>query len=347
MAILTPERQDEPVAGTGADGPAPGHEHPAATAAARVSGATLLLGGVGLLSAVFVLFRLVESWRIGSGAAPHRIELLGQPLSYPVANVNAVVIVLLAALGSVVTGRALGGAVREGWASLRFSRAVSRRQLETIQGALVVRDAHPRAFCAGLLRPRVYVSAAAVALLDQDALNAVLAHERHHALRRDPLRFAAGRVLAHALFFLPELRLLVARHQALAELSADESAVDGAPAQRSALARAMLSFSDASTSGGGGGIDPARIDYLLGEPPSWRFPSLLCVAAAGVLALLVAVAALAGQVASGSATLALPFLSRQPCILVLAMLPAGLGLLAAGVGRRLRVRSPQASEVLD
>lgn len=344
---MTPERQDEPVAGMAGNGRAPGHEYPAATAAARVSGASLLLGGLGLLSAVFVLFRLVESWRIGSGAAPHRIELLGQALSYPVANVNAVVIVLLAALGLVVTGRALGGAVRECRASRRFSRAVSRRQLETLQGAVVVRDAHPRAFCAGLLRPRVYVSAAAVALLDQDALNAVLAHERHHALRRDPLRFAAGRVLAHALFFLPELRLLVARHQALAELSADESAVDGAPAQRSALARAMLSFSDASTSGGGGGIDPARIDYLLGEPPSWRFPSLLCVAAAGVLAVLVAVAVLAGQLASGSATLALPFLSRQPCILVLAMVPAGLGLLAARAGRRLRVSSSQASEVLD
>jgi Zn-dependent protease with chaperone function len=346
MAILIPERQDEPVAGTAADGRARGHERPAAIAAARVSGASLLLGGLGLLSAVFVLFRLVESWRIGPDAAPHRIELLGQALSYPVANVNAVVIVLLAALGLVVTGRALGGAVRECRASRRFTRAVSRRQLETLQGAVVVRDAHPRAFCAGLLRPRVYVSAAAVALLDQEALNAVLAHERHHALRRDPLRFATGRVLAHALFFLPELRLLVARHQALAELSADESAVDGAPAQRSALARAMLSFSDSSTSGGGG-IDPARIDYLLGEPPSWRFPLLLCVAAAGVLALVVAVAVLAGQVARGSATLALPFLSRQPCILVLAIVPAGLGLLAAGLGRRLRVRRPQGSEVLD
>ena len=347
MATLAPERQHKPVAGAAANGRPRRHERPAATAAARVSGASLVLGGLGLLSAIFVLFRLVESWRVGSGATSHRIEILGQALSYPAANVNAIVIVLLAALGSVVTGRALGGAVRECRASRRFSRAVSRRQLETLQGAVVVRDAHPRAFCAGLLRPRVYVSAAAVAMLDQDALNAVLAHERHHARRRDPLRFAAGRVLAHALFFLPELGLLVARHQALAELSADESAVDGAPAQRSALARAMLSFSDASTSGGGGGIDPARIDYLLGEPPSWRFPSLLCVAAAGVLALVVAVAVLAGQVASGSATLALPFLSRQPCILVLAMLPAGLGLVAAGLGRRLGVRRPQAPEVLD
>jgi hypothetical protein len=349
MAILTPERQDKPAAGTAETGPGPGHERPAATAAARVSGASLLLGGLGLVSAIFVLVRLVESWRVGSGATSHRVEIFGQSLSYPAANVNAIVIVLLAALGSVVTIRALGGTMREYRASRRFSRAVSCRQLETLRGAVVVPDAQPRAFCAGLLRPRVYVSAGAVALLDEAALNSVLAHERHHARRRDPLRFAVGRVLAHALFFLPELRLLVERQQALAELSADESAVDGLPANRSALARAMLSFSDAPTSGGGGGggIDAARIDYLLGEPPSWRFPALLCAAAVGVLALLVAVAVLAGQVASGSATLALPFLSRQPCILVLAVIPAALGVLAANLARRLRLRSPRASELLD
>jgi hypothetical protein len=74
---------------------------------------------------------------------------------------------------------------------------------------------------------------------------------------------------------------------------------------------------------------------------------LLCVAAAGILALLITVAVLAGRVASGSATLALPFLSRQPCILVLAVIPAALGVLAVSVGRRLRLRSPRGSEVLD
>jgi len=58
----------------------------------------------------------------------------------------------------------------------------------------------------------------AVAALDDGALSAVLAHERHHARRRDPLRLATGRVLARALFFLPELRDLVNRQQALAEL---------------------------------------------------------------------------------------------------------------------------------
>ena len=145
-------------------------------------------------------------------------------------------------------------------------------------------------------------------MLDDDALRAVLAHEAHHAQRHDPLRLAAGRVLAGALFFLPALGDLVERQQALAELSADESAVRAAPDNRSALARAMLSFSDAPESAGSMGIDPARVDYLLGEPPSWRFPALLCVVAASVIVLLAAIALLAAQLASGAATLALPFI---------------------------------------
>ena len=105
----------------------------------------------------------------------------------------------------------------------------SGEQPQALGGAVLIADAHPRAFCAGLLRPRVYVSTGAVALLDDAALSAVLAHERQHARRHDPLRLAVGRVLARALFFLPELGDLVERQQALAELSADESAVNAGP----------------------------------------------------------------------------------------------------------------------
>ena len=89
----------------------------------------------------------------------------------------------------------------------------------------------------------------------------------------------------------------------------------------------MLSFTDIPASSNPGGVDPARVDYLLGDPRSWRFPGLVCLAAASVLPLLVAIAVLVGRVASGSATLALPFLSHQPCIVVLAAIPATLGVL--------------------
>jgi hypothetical protein len=338
MTTSTPTQRDRKSSAASADEPSRGQDRPAAIAAARVFRAGLVLGGLGLASAIFLLTRLLESWRVTPHAASHEILIFGQRLSYPAANIDAVVIVLLAVLGSVVTARALTGTVREVQTSRRFQRILAHSEPRPLHGALLITDPQPRAFCAGLFRPRVYVSTGAVAILDEAALSAVLAHERHHARRRDPLRLAAGRVLARALFFLPELADLVERQQALAELSADESAVKVAPANRSALARAMLSFSDTPGSSGSGGIDPARVDYLLGDPPSWRFPVLLCLAAASVLLLLIAVALLAGRVASGSATLALPFLSHQPCVVVLAAIPAGLGVLGANYRRRLRPR---------
>jgi hypothetical protein len=337
MITSTPTQLDRKASAPSAAESSRGHDRPAAIASARVFRASLMLGALGLASAIFVLARLLESWRVTPHTASHRILIFGQRLSYPVANLDAVVIVLLAALGSVVTARALSGALREVRASRRFHRDVAAVELEPMQDAAVIADAQPRAFCAGLVRPRIYVSTGAIKVLDEGALHAVLAHEGHHARRRDPLRLAAGRVLARALFFLPELGELVERQQALAELSADESAVSVAPANRSALARAMLSFSDIPESSSSSGIDPARVDYLLGEPPMWRFPALLCLAAASVLLLLVAVTVLAGRVASGSATLALPFLSHQPCIVVLAAIPAALGVLAVN-HRRLRGR---------
>jgi hypothetical protein len=214
-----------------------------------------------------------------------------------------------------------------------------------LNDALVIDDERPQAFCAGLFHPRVYVSSGAVALLDQSALDAVLAHEAHHAHCRDPLRLAVGRILARALFFVPGLHELVRRQQALAELGADESAINLAPGYRSALARAMLTFADSSGPAGPVGIDPRRVDHLLGDTPSWRFPTLLCVAAAGVITLLGAIAMLIGQLAIGSATLAPPFFSRQPCVVVLSLIPA-LGLTGAYVGRAVMRTRRQAARTV-
>jgi hypothetical protein len=283
---------------------------------------------------VFVVVRMIETWRVTAHATSHQISVLGQKLSYPAANLAAVVVVFLALLGLAVTVMTVLGAGRELAASVRFGRRMRGADPEPLDGVLVFGDGRPRAFCAGLLRPRVYVSSGAVATLDEPALRAVVLHERHHARRRDPLRLATGRVLARALFFMPGLGELLRRHQALAELGADESAVNAGAEYRSALARAMMSFSDDAGSGEVVGIDPARVDHLLGEPPSWRFPALLCLAAVSVIALITAVAALAGQVARGSATLAAPFLSSRPCIVVLAMIPAALGLMILLLARR-------------
>jgi Zn-dependent protease with chaperone function len=64
---------------------------------------------------------------------------------------------------------------------------------------VVVAGAAPIAFCSGLLRPRIFVSQGALRRLSAAELLAVVAHESHHADRRDPLRLLIGRALASLL----------------------------------------------------------------------------------------------------------------------------------------------------
>jgi bla regulator protein blaR1 len=312
----------------------PESAHPATVAAARVTRAGALLAAGGLASSAFVIWRLIETWRVTPAAASHRISVLGHRLTYPAANLAAVVVVALALVGLAVIGMTLNGAARELAADRRLRRRLRTHAAREYAGALVIEDSRPRAFCAGLLRPRVYVSSGTVALLDDAALHAVLEHELAHARRRDPLRLACGRVLARALVFVPGLAALHREQLALAELSADEHAIVASPENRAGLARAMLSFAEHSRPEDPTGFDPARVEHLLGDPPGWRFPLLVFGLGLCVLGVLAAVGVLAGRLAAGSATLALPFLSRQPCVLMLAMLPALAVLVALTLGRR-------------
>lgn len=309
--------------------------HPATVAATRVSRAGTLLALGGLASSGVVIWRLIETWRVTPAAASHRISVLGQRLTYPAANLGAVVVVALALVGLAVIAMTLNGAAHELVADRRLLRWLRAHEVRRQTGARIVEDSRPRAFCAGLVLPRVYVSTGTLALLDDAALHAVLEHERAHARRRDPLRLACGRVLARALGFVPGLAELHRRQVALAELSADEWAIADSPGNRSALARAMLLFAERSRPEDPTGLDPARVDHLLGDPPGWRFPLLVFVLGLCLLGVLAGVGVLAGRVAAGSATLAPPFLSRQPCVVMLAAIPSLLGFLALGLRRRL------------
>jgi Zn-dependent protease with chaperone function len=300
--------------------------------------ASILLGLLALGAAGVAITRLFASWRVGSEPSSHVISLLGQRVSYPAANAGAVVVTALAGLGVAMVAAVAWRLSRELIADRRFRAGLRGEPSRRLNGAWVIDDSRPQAFCAGLVRSRVYVSTGALELLDEPALAAVLAHERHHVRHRDPLRLACARALGAGLLFVPTLRRLIARQQALAEISADEAALLTRGVERSALASAMLSFSHAAGTEGIG-VDPQRIDHLLGERPSWRFPLALCLATAAALALVGALAALAARVANGSATLAPPFLSSEPCIVVLAALPLVALLVALASARARRGRS--------
>ena len=136
------------------------------------------------------------------------------------------------------------------------------------------------AFCAGLLRPAVYVSEGALAAGGAE-LRAILAPEEHHRVRRDPLRLLCARVVADALRPLPPFASLAEREAALADLAADAASVE-ALGDRAPLASAFARW---------GGVAPERVDRLVGASRAVTIPSALLIAAATIVP---AIALLAG-----------------------------------------------------
>ncbi|MGN6168504.1 MAG: M56 family metallopeptidase [Solirubrobacteraceae bacterium] len=291
----------------------------------------LLLGTIGAAASVAPAGAAIASLH-RAVAATGRLQVAGISFSYPRLNEAAWILLGLALIGAVATAIALRAVLRQHLAYRRFlSELQIVGRLGDRSGVYVITDPRPQAFCAGYLRPRVFISQPALDLLDDAELDAVLAHEQHHRRVRDPLRFACGYIFSQGLFFVPVLRPLFRRYADLAELDADGVAVRMGAGGQAALASALLRF-EAS----GAGIAPARVDALLGRPLDWRRPWWLMAASIASLASLSSMTWVAGQAASARATLNLPFLSSQPCVVML-MLVSLLGY-AVLFGRRTTAR---------
>ncbi len=261
--------------------------------------------------------------------------LLGQRFTYPVVNLAAVVVLVLAGVGAVVVCLALRGTWRELLRSRRFTRVLRKRVVGRLGDGWVFEDEQAQAFCAGVLRPRVYVSTGAVRVLAEAELRAVLAHERHHRDQRDPLRIALGRVVARALFFMPVLARLHGRYCGIAELAADDAAVRADGGCPSALASAMLVFEEATQPTASVGIASERVDHLLGRDAPSPLPFAPMAIALASAALIALSAWQLGGAALARATFNLPLLSTQPCIVMLALIPGAAGAVAVHRLRRL------------
>jgi Zn-dependent protease with chaperone function len=303
----------------------------------RVFWLAVIFGAAGMLAAAAAVGAAIGSVHptpMGAG----RLDVAGVVLSYPEVNGAEWLLIGVAAVGAT--------AITVGcWDSWR-QRAVYHSFLEKLGviGRLrghptvrVIAGSRPDAFCAGYLRPRVYISRGALESLTIPELEAVLAHEYHHKLVRDPLRFAFGRILGRSLFFMPVLRPLFDRYADVAECNADGAAVRASGGRQGPLASALLMF-DASAPPGVSGISSARVDSLLVEPVRWQPPLWLLAASVAALAGLSALVWQASSTASARATFNVPFVSSRPCIAMVLAVPL-LGCLVATFRRRARSRT--------
>lgn len=288
------------------------------------------VAGVGVaLSALYVALSRLDV------APPSVSALIAACRSWvlPDIELTSLAVLGLGSLGAAVLALTLRSASRQLRATRRFERALAViGPLPQDRRVRLIDVASPQAFCAGLLRPRVYLSRGAVELLSDEERRAVLAHEFHHARRLDPLRLLIARALGAGLFFVPAVRRLAQRHATLAELAADEAAERVAGGKR-ALASALLAF-DGDADPAVAGIAPERVDRLLGQRLSMQLPLLLMGGAAVTLAALGALTIRVMQ-ATQHASVPLPGVLAQICMFAMAGLPLLLG--AAGLlgGRRI------------
>jgi Zn-dependent protease with chaperone function len=196
---------------------------------------------------------------------------------------------LVAAIVLVAAASALAVAVRASWLAAATARELAALPRASAPQSLVaaaqcagitrlrcLAGTDRTAFCAGLLRPHVYVTTA-TAELGANELAAVLAHEAAHARRRDPLRRLITRSAADVVFWFPLLRWWLHRHVENTEVYADKAAIDHAG--RQGLAAALLAAAQPPVAVPAmAGATETRIAHLLGEDlPVRRPPANLVV----------------------------------------------------------------------
>ena len=199
---------------------------------------------------------------------------------------HATVLPLIAAAVGVVALRALASLARQ----LRHHRRLrfpARAAVLHGHAVRVVPGAMLGAFCAGLLRPAIYVTEGTLQCAGEAELRAILAHEEHHRRRRDPLRLLLARTVADAFRPLPLFTSLADHQAAVADLMADAAAVSAVGEARP-LAAALARFDEH-----GAGVAPQRVDRLVHAAP-------LTVSAALPVAAGLALAAIAALLLLGS-----------------------------------------------
>jgi Zn-dependent protease with chaperone function len=290
---------------------------------------------LGLLGTGVVLAALVVAGTRIRPGLPSGGELLEAcqrivPLEPGLGLLVVLALLSLATAAALLAARSLWRQVRD---QRRFLRGLARVGEARIGGASasVIESPRPQAFCAGLLRPRVYISTAALRLLTPSELSAVLAHESHHRARRDPLRILAARVFADALFFLPALGRLSRRYHQLAELAADDAAARSWGA--SALASALLRFGERGEEAMPVvGIAPERVEHLLGQAPRWQLPFSLLSGSLVILAALFALV-LTTPALTESESFGLAAILAESCMVTMVVVPVGMAIGGIWVSR--------------
>lgn len=162
-----------------------------------------------------------------------------------------------------------------------LATALNKKVFELSQNTMHV-------FCAGLLKPRIYVSSAFVRSVSPNELKTILLHEKRHLLDRDPLRLFFAHAAAQMFFLVPFIDRTVQDFKHTLELAADEYATQSFREPRF-LGSALLKLLGRKQRGSNVPIPflsttELRVQQLLsGHVPSSHFRKRVPVAIAAVI----------------------------------------------------------------
>jgi Zn-dependent protease with chaperone function len=127
-------------------------------------------------------------------------------------------------------------------------------------------------FCVGFVKPRIFISQAVADCLTREELSALLLHEKHHVLNRDPLKVLFCNTLKSALFFSPAIKDLYRAYLVRKEIAADQFAIRCQGQRRgiiSTLRKLLEHQADIARPGlsvAGTEALAQRVNFILGRP---------------------------------------------------------------------------------
>lgn len=236
------------------------------------------------LSTAVLVIALRIVWRPGAGICGSMTMIGCFTIAGILVAVASLLAVLARAVWLAVCGSQALAALPRAPVSAELADAARRAG---VQRVFCLAGDGAMAFCAGLVRPCVYVTSGVARALDGEELAAVLVHEHEHARRRDPLRRLVARAAADVLIYLPLCGWWRQRQFERAELRADRAAIERVSSR--AVARALMVL-DGSRQGvpaavAFGGTTQVRVGQLLGEKaPRCHVPiGLLVISAFGLV----------------------------------------------------------------
>lgn len=181
------------------------------------------------------------------------------------------------------------------WRAHALARSLRATAIESIGHSVVLPLTNPVAFVIGWFEPTLFVSAGLLGR-DPEEVAAVLAHERAHLGRRDPLRRLVATVVMA--FHLPGVAEALERRLGITQEMAADASAAGELGDRLRIAETLVGVARSRADSGcdrGGAVISARVRELLVPAPRYTGVPLRAFAGA-FAAFIVAITMSAGTV---------------------------------------------------